>query len=219
MFLQLWPGSWKSLFTAFLIHKKNSLHSKSMHNEQARNQLGTLGRTKIFLRGTKNFKQCSIVLNYVQHIFSGVANPPLRPLVTGLIMSKLYCKLGLWGNFGRMHVLLSCEVCFSRELCHKADSWSWRPEFTFMQERVCDCGYRKWDKQSVHVSSFLQVSCSSNESVVQQERNNCIASSIRLSGRFDWRDFALAPAASLQSFLLQLSTWLRVVAVMDAILL
>jgi len=49
-----------------------------------------------------------------------------------------------------------------------------RPDITFMQERVCDCGYRKWDKQSVHVSSFLQVSCSSNESAVQQEWSNCI---------------------------------------------
>jgi len=39
-------------------------------------------------------------------------------------MSKLYCKLGLWGNFGWMHGLFSCEVCFSRVLRHKADNWS-----------------------------------------------------------------------------------------------
>ena len=48
--------------------------------------------------------------------------------------------------------------------------------------------------------SFLQVSCSSNESVVQQKRRNCIVSSICLSVRFDWRNFALALAAPLQSF-------------------
>jgi len=41
-----------------------------------------------------------------------------------------------------------------------------RPELA-LQERICDC-YRKWDKQSIHVTSFLQVSCSSNESAVQQ---------------------------------------------------
>jgi len=59
------------------------------------------------------------------------------------------------------------------------------PRPCFMQERVCDCGYRKQDKQSVHVNSFLQVSCSSKESVVQRERSSCIVSSIRLSVRFD----------------------------------
>jgi len=76
-----------------------------------------------------------------------------------------------------------------------------RPDVTFVQERVWDCGYRKRDKQSIHVKSFLQVSCSSNESVIQQERSNFIVSSIRLSVRFDWRNFALWFAAPLQSFL------------------
>jgi len=55
-------------------------------------------------------------------------------------------------------------------------------------------------KVSVHVNSFLQVSCSWNESTVQQELSNCILSSICLSVRFDWRNFALALAAPLQSF-------------------
>jgi len=32
-----------------------------------------------------------------------------------------------------------------------------RPDVTYMQERVCACGNRKREKQSVHVSSFLQV--------------------------------------------------------------
>ena len=76
-----------------------------------------------------------------------------------------------------------------------------RPDVTFMQEPVWHCGYRKRDTQSVHVKIFLQVGCSSNESVVQQEGSNCIVSSIRLSVRFDWRNFALAFAAPLQSFL------------------
>jgi len=69
-----------------------------------------------------------------------------------------------------------------------------------MQDRVCDCGNRKRDKQKVHVNSFLEVICTSNESAVQQERSNYIVSSIRLSVRFDWRNFALAFAAPLQSF-------------------
>ena len=75
------------------------------------------------------------------------------------------------------------------------------PDVTFMHERVCDCGYRERDNQKVHFNSFLQVSCSSNESLVQQERSNCIVRSIRLSVRLDWRNFALALAAPLQSFL------------------
>jgi len=70
-----------------------------------------------------------------------------------------------------------------------------RTDFTFMQERVCDCGYRKWDKQSVHVSSFLQVSCSSIESAIQQELTNCIAISIHLSLRFDWLKFCTCTCA------------------------
>jgi len=61
-----------------------------------------------------------------------------------------------------------------------------RPDVTFLQERIYDCGYRKRDKHSIHVNSFLQVSCYSNESVVQQEQSNCIVISIRLSARFDW---------------------------------
>jgi len=118
-------------------------------------------------------------------------------------------------NFGRMHGLLSCEVCFFRVLRHKADSSLCAPDDNFMQGRVCDCRYRKRDKQSVHVNSFLQVSCSSKESVVQQERSNCIVSSIRLSVRFDWRSFALALAAriSIAELPVTLSAWLRVVAV------
>jgi len=48
--------------------------------------------------------------------------------------------------------------------------------------------------------SFLQVSCSSEKSVVQQERRNRIVSPICLSVRFDWCNFALALAAPLQSF-------------------
>jgi len=47
-----------------------------------------------------------------------------------------------------------------------------RPDVTFMQERVCDCGRvcdRKRGEQKVHVNSFLQLSCSSIEIAVQQE--------------------------------------------------
>jgi len=34
---------------------------------------------------------------------------------------SLFYKLGLLGNFGRMHGLLSCEVGFFRVLRHNAD--------------------------------------------------------------------------------------------------
>jgi len=80
-----------------------------------------------------------------------------------------------------------------------------RPDVTFLQERVCDCSYRKGDKQSVYVKSFLQVSCSSKETVVQHKRSNCTVSAIRLSPRLDWRKFAFTLATQLQTFLLKLS--------------
>ena len=41
--------------------------------KQARNQPGTPGGAKSFLRGAQIFVLCPIVLNYVQHIFPGVA--------------------------------------------------------------------------------------------------------------------------------------------------
>jgi len=58
---------------------------------QARNQLGTLRGRKFFWERPKIFKLCSIVLNYVQHIFLGRAiifarglRTPCAPIVTGL---------------------------------------------------------------------------------------------------------------------------------------
>jgi len=41
--------------------------------QQARNQRGTPGGAKSFLREAQIFKLCPIVLTYVQHIFSGGA--------------------------------------------------------------------------------------------------------------------------------------------------
>jgi len=59
---------------------------------QARNQLGTAWGAKNFWEWPKFFKLCPILLNNVQHIFSGGAkiflggaSPSLRPLVTGLL--------------------------------------------------------------------------------------------------------------------------------------
>jgi len=89
---------------------------------------------------------------------------------------------------------------FFRVLRHKADSSSCAQTLPLCKNAFCDFGYRKRDKQKVHVNSFLQVNCTSNESVVQQERSNCIVNSIRLSVRFDWCNFAFTLAAPLQSF-------------------
>jgi len=59
---------------------------------QARNQLGTPGVTKGFLRGSQIFKLCPIVFNYAQHIFPGGSNvfaggsTPCAPIrFTGLL--------------------------------------------------------------------------------------------------------------------------------------
>jgi len=72
-------------------------------------------------------------------------------------------------------------------------------EVTSKQEHACACGYRKQERYSVYVSSFLQATRPSNESAVQQEWSNCIVSSIRLSGRFDWRNFVLVLAARIST--------------------
>jgi len=40
---------------------------------------------------------------------------------------------------------------------------------------------------------------SSNKNAVQQEWSNCTVTSIRLSDRFDWRNFALALAAQIST--------------------
>jgi len=48
-------------------------------SHQARNQLGTLGWQKCFLRGAQVFKLCPIVLNYVQQIFPVRAKLPCAP--------------------------------------------------------------------------------------------------------------------------------------------
>jgi len=40
---------------------------------QARNQLGTPGSAKRFLREVKMFELCPIILNYAQHIFPEAA--------------------------------------------------------------------------------------------------------------------------------------------------
>jgi len=50
-------------------------------------------------------------------------------------------KIGVWGNFGLMHGLLFCEVCFFVVI-----KLIMRLDVTFQQEHVCDCGYRKGDK-------------------------------------------------------------------------
>jgi len=41
---------------------------------QARNQLGTPGGAKSFLRGAQIFELCPVALTYVQHIFQGTNN-------------------------------------------------------------------------------------------------------------------------------------------------
>ena len=53
-------------------------------SDQARNQLGTLGGAKSFLKSTQIFSLRKIVLKYVvQHTFPGEAKTPLRPPTYG----------------------------------------------------------------------------------------------------------------------------------------
>ena len=92
----------------------------------------------------------------------------------------LFYKLGLLGNFGRMYGLLSCEICFFRVLRHNADDWSCAQTLPLCASAIV---VTESDISKKFMLSFLQDSCSSNESVVQQERRNFIVSSICLSVR------------------------------------
>jgi len=87
----------------------------------------------------------------------------------------LFYKLGLLGNFGQMHGSFSCEVCFFRVLRHNADDWSCAQTLPLCAFAIV---VTESDKSNQFMLSFLQVSCSSNKSVVQQERRNCIVNSI-----------------------------------------
>ena len=64
------------------------------NDNQARNQLGTPGRRRVFWEGPKYFKLCPIVLNYTQHIFPGGTKilqeglAPCAPLVTGMTITQ-----------------------------------------------------------------------------------------------------------------------------------
>jgi len=87
----------------------------------------------------------------------------------------LFYKLGLLGNFGRMHGLFSCEVCFFRVLRHNADDWSCAQSLPLCASATV---VTESDISNQFMLSFLQVSCSSNKSVVQQERRNCTVNSI-----------------------------------------
>jgi len=69
-------------------------------NIQARNQLGTPGWEKSFLRGVQIFKLCPILSKYVQHIFQGERNfrrsllPRYGPAwSTGKFLSYCFCFL------------------------------------------------------------------------------------------------------------------------------
>ena len=116
------------------------------------------------------------------------------------IMSKFYYKLKLLENIGQMHVLLSCEACFFRVLRHKADSWSCAQTLPLCKN-VSAFAVTESEISNQFMCNFLQVSCSSNENVIQQEWSNCFISSVRLSVQFDSRNFALALVAPSQSFL------------------
>ena len=94
--------------------------------------------------------------------------------------------------------LLSCDDYFF----HKAISWSCI-QTLLLSKNACAIVVTG-SEISNHLMLILQVRYSSNESVVQQERSNRIISSVLLSVRFDWRNFALAPATPLQSFLYHL---------------
>jgi len=47
------------------------MNRRAIRANQARNQLGTPGAAKSFLRGAHIFKLCPLLLNYFQHIFPG----------------------------------------------------------------------------------------------------------------------------------------------------
>ena len=71
---------------------------------------------------------------------------------------------------------------FFRVLRHNAGGWSCAQTLPLCAPAIV---VTESDISKKSMLSFLQVSCSSNESVVQQERRNCIVSSICLLVLFD----------------------------------
>ena len=70
----------------WLCHVTKSKPAYFMCNiSRTRNQLGTTGAAKSFLRRAQNFKLCPMVLTYAQHVFPGGGEKFCRGfLVTGL---------------------------------------------------------------------------------------------------------------------------------------
>jgi len=84
------------------------------------------------------------------------------------------------GNFGRMRGLLSCEVCVFRVLRHKVNSCSCAQTLP-----LCKNASPIVVTESEISYLFLLKVFSKSVVFERQERSNCVASSIRLSVRFD----------------------------------
>jgi len=54
-------------------------------------------------------------------------------------------KIGILGTLGRFMCFFFAKSGSFHVLRHKADSWSFS-DVTFIQERVCACGYRKRER-------------------------------------------------------------------------
>ena len=116
---------------------------------------------------------CKIFVHYMSNSW--------RTISIGIQLHALgkTIKLGFGGNLGR---------CM--------DSWSWAQTLPFYKN-ASSLVFSESEKGNHLVGKFLQVGRQSNESVVQQEWNTCIRSSIRLFVRFDWRNFPLELAARI----------------------
>ena len=136
------------------------------------------------------------------YLYSSEIQNYIKNSVRGTWLEKgwepLFYKLGLLGQLWAYAWAALLWNLFFHVLRHNAGGWSCAQTLPLSAPAIV---VTESDISKKFMLNFLQVSCSSNERVVQQERSNCIVSSIRLSVRFDWRTFALALAAPLQSFL------------------
>ena len=105
-----------------------------------------------------------------------------------------------------MHGLLSCEVLFFRVLQNKRDSWSYAQTLPSYKKAAALAVTKSQKREELSVG-FLQVSRSLNESTIQQELSNRIASTMLLSVRLDWHNSALALAAQISIAELPLTTF------------
>jgi len=138
--------------------------------EQTRNQIGTLGGTKSFLRGAQIFKLCPLVLNYVQRIFQGAkkvsVHKPLQKVITNFyeVAGHVWVDLNWSHEPFPQDASMSYETQGSRTQAYNQDKLT-DPQFLMLLLSQTFCYWGK--QQSVDrniIQFYLTVKCAIDQS-------------------------------------------------------